>query len=70
MSNFFQGFSLYQGRIQSLNELAYVRTLPLPKEKRFFFVGGRVRLHVLSPIHHYHFNPWLNSSLTPNRFPI
>ena len=38
MSNFFQGFSLYQGRIQSLNELAYVYPHPLPPEGKTFFL--------------------------------
>ena len=38
MSNFFQGFSLYQGRIQSLNELAYLYPHPPPPEGKTFFL--------------------------------
>ena len=35
---FFLGLSLYQGRIQSLNELAYVYPHPLPPEGKTFFL--------------------------------
>ena len=38
MSNFFQGFSFYQGRIQSLNELVYVYPHPPPPEGKTFFL--------------------------------